>query len=79
MIIRRLVKLSSAMKPDKDIDVSKIRVGSIPVLILQLKEKPVNMNMPALLWIHGGGYFLGMKEMVHILSTYHSQSKEESR
>ncbi len=64
MDLRRLIQLSYSMRPDRDICVRKIRAGRIPVLILQPKEK--TDNMPALLWIHGGGYFLGMKEMVHI-------------
>ncbi len=52
------------LTPDKDIRVQKIRVGNVPVLIL----KPA--NLPAvdigLLWIHGGGYITGMKEMVYM-------------
>ena len=52
------------MKPDKDIQVLKIRVGKIPVIIL--RPYSPREKMPALLWIHGGGYFLGMKEMVYL-------------
>ena len=40
-----------------------IQVKNIPMLLLQPKNASKD-PMPALLWIHGGGYFLGMKEMV---------------
>ena len=52
------------IKPHKDIQVRKLRVGRIPVLILMPKRQ--REKAPALLWIHGGGYFLGMKEMVYM-------------
>ena len=57
-----------SMKPDKDIRVRKIRIptehGSIPALLLSPLAMPV--NAPGVLWLHGGGYIVGMKEMVHI-------------
>ena len=56
------VSLAKRMKPDNDILVEKRRVGKIPVLIL--RPKASKEKSPALLWIHGGGYYLGMKEMV---------------
>ena len=34
---------------------------NIPILILR-PEKP-KKNVPGMLWLHGGGYFLGMKEV----------------
>ena len=50
------------LTPDKDIRVEKTRIGRVPVLILRPKDiKPIKVG---LLWIHGGGYILGMKEMV---------------
>ena len=52
------------LKPDKDIKVQKLRVGRVPALVLRpakAEEIPV-----AVLWIHGGGYILGMKEMVYM-------------
>ena len=50
--------------PDKDIHVQKMRVGRVPVLILRPKHRaPVPVGV---LWIHGGGYILGMKEMVYM-------------
>lgn len=56
------------MKPDKDIIVQKVTIHTashkIPALILSPK-KGVE-QAPGVLWIHGGGYILGMKEMVHM-------------
>ena len=52
------------LTPDKDIKVEKTRIGRVPVLVLRSKDKePVRVG---LLWIHGGGYILGMKEMVYM-------------
>ena len=57
-----------SMRPDKDISVKKIKIpsgsGCIPALVLSPKKKPVNAT--GILWLHGGGYILGMKEMVHM-------------
>ena len=57
-----------SMKPDKDILVSTIRIptasGSIPALVLSPKGGA--QNAAGILWIHGGGYITGMKEMVHM-------------
>ena len=52
------------LTPDKDILVRKTRIGKVPVLVL----KPVGQREPGinLLWIHGGGYITGMKEMVYM-------------
>ena len=55
------------MKPDKDIAIRKINIKAhgrkIPALVLSPKSKAE--DPPGILWIHGGGYVLGMKEMVH--------------
>lgn len=55
------------MKPDKEISVSTIRIptasGAIPALVLAPKAGAE--NAAGVLWIHGGGYIVGMKEMVH--------------
>ena len=52
------------LTPDKDILVQKIRAGNVPVLVLKpAKRSAVNIG---LLWIHGGGYVTGMKEMVYM-------------
>ena len=50
--------------PDKDIRVKKIMVGRVPVLSLRpLRRSSIPV---AVLWIHGGGYITGMKEMVYM-------------
>ena len=50
--------------PDKDIKVEKLRIGGVPSLILRpAKMAPANVGV---LWIHGGGYMTGMKEMVYM-------------
>ena len=52
------------LKPDGDVRVQHLRIGRIPLLVL----KPVKIpEIPvAVLWIHGGGYISGMKEMVYM-------------
>ena len=65
-------KLRSAdmrsMKPDRDICVRKIKIPSegrnIPALVLSPKKKTDKTT--GILWIYGGGYIDGMKEMVHM-------------
>ena len=52
------------LKPDKDVSVQKTRIGRVPILILRPATRP---SIPvSILWIHGGGYILGMKEMVYM-------------
>ena len=57
-----------SMLPDKDVRVRKIRIptphGSIPALILSPRTAPADAT--GVLWIHGGGYIAGMKEIVHM-------------
>ena len=57
-----------SMRPDPAIRVRRLRIptaqGSIPALVLSPKAAPE--NAPGLLWLHGGGYVAGMKEMVHM-------------
>ena len=56
------------MKPDKEISVSTIWIptvgGSIPALVLAPKTGAE--NAAGVLWIHGGGYVVGMPGMVHM-------------
>ena len=56
------------LKKPKDIRISKeaVRVKNhkIPILILQPNQQ--TEKRAGVLWIHGGGYFLGMKEMVYM-------------
>ena len=50
--------------PDKDIRVEKIRIGRVSTLILR---PAICASIPvSILWIHGGGYITGMKEMVYM-------------
>ena len=57
-----------SMLPDKDVRVRKIRIpsphGGIPALVLSPLTAPADAT--GVLWIHGGGYISGMKEMVHM-------------
>ena len=58
-----------SLKADKDILCKKISIKTksgrkITALVLSPKEQ--NIPAPGVLWIHGGGYILGMKEMVHM-------------
>ena len=50
--------------PDREIRVEKKRVGRVPVLILRPVQRAE--GKPGVLWIHGGGYVTGMKEMVYM-------------
>ena len=56
------------LKPDKDIAVRKVRIpvdgGSIAALVLAPKGGA--QGATGVLWLHGGGYIVGMKEMVHM-------------
>ena len=52
------------LTPDKDLRVEKIRIGRIPTLIL--RPASVLMSDVGLLWLHGGGYITGLKEMVYM-------------
>ena len=59
-----------SMRPDKDIAVKKIKIEAhgrkIPALVLSRAIENRTENAPGILWLHGGGYILGMKEMVHM-------------
>ena len=52
------------LKPDGSVKVQKLRVGRVPVLVL--KPAKIAAVPVAVLWIHGGGYITGMKEMVYM-------------
>lgn len=52
------------LRPDNDFHVQKIRIGRVPTLVLRPAHRP---SIPvSVLWIHGGGYITGMKEMVYM-------------
>lgn len=58
-----------SMRPDKEINCISVRIPRrdgkiIPALVLLPKAR--RKNAPGILWIHGGGYIAGMKEMVHM-------------
>ena len=57
-----------SMRPDQEIRVQEITIPAgrrrIPALVLSPTTVPVRAT--GVLWLHGGGYILGMKEMVHM-------------
>ena len=57
-----------SMLPDQEICVRTLRIptarGSIPALLLSPRTAPADAT--GVLWLHGGGYAVGMKEMVHM-------------
>ena len=52
------------MTPSPNMTVRKEKTGRVSLLVLSPKKPKA--NAPGILWIHGGGYILGMKEMVYI-------------
>jgi len=52
------------LKPPEGIRVRKAKAGRVPLLILEPKEP--RRDGPGVLWIHGGGYMTGMKEMAYM-------------
>ena len=52
------------LTPDKGLRVEKARLNGVPTLILRPADREPAKN--GLLWIHGGGYITGMKEMVYM-------------
>ena len=57
-----------SMRPDPEIRVQEITIPAgrrrIPAVVLSPTTVPVRAT--GVLWLHGGGYILGMKEMVHM-------------
>ena len=57
-----------SMLPDREIRVRTLRIptahGSIPALLIS--PRTAQANAAGVLWLHGGGYAVGMKEMVHM-------------
>ena len=57
-----------SMRPVPEIRVQEITIPAgrrrIPALVLSPTTVPVRAT--GVLWLHGGGYILGMKEMVHM-------------
>ncbi len=56
------------MLPDREILVRTIRIPAAhgSVLALLLSPRTAQGNATGVLWLHGGGYAVGMKEMVHM-------------
>ena len=52
------------LRPGPGIRVRKAAAGRVPLLILTPEEP--RRDIPGVLWIHGGGYVTGMKEMVYM-------------
>ena len=50
------------LRPDKDMLVHKVRTNGISLLVIEPRVRQA--DVPIVLWIHGGGYFVGMKELV---------------
>ena len=52
------------LRPDGELRVRKLRIEGVPTLVLEPAKRP---GVPvSVLWIHGGGYVTGMKEMVYM-------------
>lgn len=65
------MKLSSIF-PDKNVNCTKISIpcrGGRHMAALVVSPKVPHKNAPGILWLHGGGYMAGMKEMVHMSRT----------
>ena len=57
-----------SLKQDRDIYVEKVKIPASDrkISALILSPKAGTRNAPGIRWIHGGGYFVGMKEMVYM-------------
>ena len=53
------------LRPDKDVVAEKILIGQIRALVVRPKESAAAVA-PGVLWIHGGGYITGLKEMIYM-------------
>jgi len=51
------------LKKYEELTEKKIKIGKVKSLIVEPQNNRINVG---LLWIHGGGYILGMKEMVYM-------------
>ena len=52
------------LTPDRALRVEKARLNDVPALVLRPADRePVGIG---LMWIHGGGFITGMKEMVYM-------------
>ena len=53
------------LRPDKDVVAEKLRIGQIRALVVRPKASAA-AAAPGVLWIHGGGYITGLKEMIYM-------------
>ena len=58
------IRVLEKLIPDGSINVEKARAGRVPVLVVTPAGGA--HGAPGILWIHGGGYATGMKEMVYV-------------
>ena len=58
------MKYNIRLRPDEEIQAEKIKIGKISALVIRPK-RPLEKAV-GILWIHGGGYITGMKEMVYM-------------
>ena len=58
------MKYNIRLKADGEVLEKRIKIGHIPALIVR-PRRPVS-QAPGILWIHGGGYITGLKEMVYM-------------
>ena len=58
------MKYNIRLRPDEEIQAEKIKIGKISALMIRPK-RPLEKAV-GILWIHGGGYITGMKEMVYM-------------
>ena len=52
------------LRPDDGVKVQKLRIRGVPTLVI--RPAKIAAIPVAVLWIHGGGYITGMKEMVYM-------------
>ncbi len=52
------------LRPDGDVKVKKLRIRGVPTLVV--RPAKIAAIPVAVLWIHGGGYITGMKEMAYM-------------
>ena len=50
--------------PDKEVRARRIKIGGMPAIVMSPAGGA--KDAPGVLWIHGGGYITGMKEMVYM-------------
>ncbi len=66
-VVRRLMRAVARARPRRDVEVRDVRVpgplGAPDVRVRCYRPRELKAPAPALLWMHGGGYMLGVPEM----------------